>query len=63
VRQNQRMTEDDAAVWDRIRSLHRGTDKPRVRRMIERQTSSPPSGPAPRAKDLAEPLTDPSRQA
>lgn len=63
VRQNQRTTEDDAAVWDRIRSLHRGPDKPRVRRMIERQTSSPPAGPAPRVKDLAEPLTDPSRQA
>jgi MFS family permease len=63
VRQNQRVTEDDAAVWDRIRSLHRGPDKPRVRRMIERQTSSPPAGPAPRVKDLAEPLTDPSRQA
>jgi len=63
VRQNQRTTEDDAAVWDRIRSLHRGPDKPRVRRMIERQTSSPPAGPAPRVKDLAEPLTDLSRQA
>ena len=63
VRQNQRMTEDDAAVSDRIRSLHRGPDKPRVRRMIERQTSSPPAGTAPRVKDLAEPLTDPSRQS
>jgi hypothetical protein len=63
VRQNQRITEADAAVWDRIRNLHRGMDKPRVRRMIERQTSSPPAGPAPRVKDLAEPLTDPSRQA
>jgi MFS family permease len=63
VRQNQRMTEDDAAVWDRISSLHRGPEKPRVRRMIERQTSSPPAGTAPRGKDLAEPLTDPSQQA
>jgi MFS family permease len=63
VRQNQRITEDDAAVWDRIRNLHRGPDKPRVRRMIERQTSSPPTTPAPRVKDLSEPLTDPSRQA
>jgi hypothetical protein len=63
VRQNQRMTEEDSLVWDRIRNLHRGPDRPRVRRMIERQTSSPPAGPAPRVKDLAEPLTDPSRQA
>jgi hypothetical protein len=31
--------------------------------MIERQTSSPPAGTAPRGKDLAEPLTDPSQQA
>jgi quinol monooxygenase YgiN len=63
LRQSQRITEADAAVWDRIRNLHRGPEKPRVRRMIERQTSSPPAGPAPRVKDLAEPLTDPSRQA
>lgn len=63
VRQNQRVTEDDAVVWDRIHSLHRGPDKPRVRRMIERQTSSLPAGTAPRARELAEPLTDPARQA
>lgn len=63
VRQNQRMTEDDAAVWERIRSLHQGPDKPRVRRMIERQTSSPPTVATPRVREMAEPLTDPSRQA
>jgi MFS family permease len=63
VRQNQRITEDDAAIWDRIRSLHQGPDKPRVRRMIERQTSSPPPGTAPRVRELAEPLTDPSHQS
>jgi MFS family permease len=63
VRQNQRMTEDDAAVWERIRSLHQGPDKPRVRRMIERQTSSPPTVATPRVREMVEPLTDPSRQA
>jgi hypothetical protein len=57
------MTEDDAAVWERIRSLHQGPDKPRVRRMIERQTSSPPAVATPRAREMAEPLTDLSRQA
>jgi len=59
VRQNQRITEDDAAVWDRIRNLHQGPDRPHVRRMIERQTSSPP----PRARELTEPLADPSHQS
>ncbi|MEX2122933.1 MAG: MFS transporter [Woeseia sp.] len=63
VRQNQRTTLEDAVVWDRIRELHRGPDKPRVRRMIERQTSSLPAGTAPRARELADPLTDPARQA
>lgn len=63
VRQNQRITLEDAAVLDRIHRLHRGPGKPRVRRMIERQTSSLPAGAAPRARELAEPLTDPSRQA
>ena len=63
VRTNQRITEDDAVVWDRIRSLHQGPDKPRVRRMIERQTSSPPGGTSPRPRELPEALTDPSRQS
>ena len=63
VRQNQRITQDDAAVWDRIRILHQGTDKPKVRRMIERQTSTLPASAAQRTKEVAEPLTDPARQA
>ncbi|MGH8496930.1 MAG: MFS transporter [Gammaproteobacteria bacterium] len=63
VRQNLRITQDDAAVWDRIRALHGGPDKPRVRRMVERQTSAPPAGASPRARELAEPLTDPARQS
>jgi hypothetical protein len=63
VRQNHRITEDDAGVWDRIRNLHQGPDKPRVRRMIERQTSSLPTDTAARARELAEPLADPSHQS
>lgn len=39
VRQNRRFTHDDAAVTERIRALHRGPDRPRVRRWIERPTS------------------------
>jgi MFS family permease len=42
VRLNSRLTQDDAVVPERLRALHRGPDKPRVRRMIERQTSVPP---------------------
>jgi MFS family permease len=63
VRQNQRVTQEDAAVLDRIHRLHQGPGKPRVRRMIERQTSTLPGAPAPPARELAEPLTDPSQQA
>ena len=39
VRHNTRATFADAAISERIRSLHSGAQRPRVRRMIERQTS------------------------
>ncbi len=38
VRHNQRRTHADADVWDRLSALHRGPARPRVHRMIERQT-------------------------
>jgi len=60
IRHNNRLTQDDAAITDRIRGLHRGPEAPRVRRLIERQTSSLPSGRQPDAQELAEALTDPS---
>ncbi|HEX2138703.1 MAG TPA: MFS transporter [Woeseiaceae bacterium] len=63
IRQSQRATQDDAAVWDRINRLHRGPGKPHVRRLIERQTSSPPGAVTPRARALADPMSDPSRQS
>ena len=63
VRQSQRATHDDAIVWDRINSLHRGPGKPKVRRLIERQTSSPPGVVTARARAMADPMDDPSRQA
>jgi hypothetical protein len=43
IRLNNRMTRDDALVPERLRELHRGTELPRVRRRIERQTSSAPT--------------------
>lgn len=38
VRHNQRRTQADAEISDRLRALHRGPGKPLVHRMIERQT-------------------------
>jgi MFS family permease len=61
VRHNQRITQADAAVGERLRELHQGPDRPRVRRMIERQTSGPTPDPGSQTHDLAEPLTDPTR--
>jgi MFS family permease len=42
IRLNNRATQDDASVPTRLRELHRGTEAPRVRRRIERQTTSSP---------------------
>ena len=39
VRHNQRVTQADAAVGERLRALHAGPDGPRVHRLIVRQTS------------------------
>src|SRR5690606_13140336 len=38
VRHHQRRTKADAEVSDRLAAMHRGTEPPHVRRMIERQT-------------------------
>ena len=61
LRHNSRMTQDDASVPQRLRALHRGPEKPRVRRMLERQTGALPVGQTVAAHDLAEPLTDAHR--
>lgn len=42
IRHNQRITQADASVGERIRALHSGPDRPRVHRMIERSTEWPP---------------------
>jgi len=41
VRHNQRRTQADSEVWQRIRELHQGPEGPRVHRMIERQAIPP----------------------
>ena len=46
IRLNNRLTQDDALIRESLRSLHRGTEPVRVRRMIERQTSLPVRGTA-----------------
>jgi hypothetical protein len=63
VRHNQRITQADAAVGERLRELHQGPARPRVRRMIERQTGGPTPDPGSQTHDLAEPLTDPTRSS
>ena len=55
VRHNGRITYHDAVIPQRIRALHRGADTPRVRRMIERPTSSPAM------QATSEPAIDPTR--
>lgn len=41
VRHNQRRTQADAEIWERLKALHRGEKPPIVHRMIERQTVTP----------------------
>jgi MFS family permease len=60
VRHNQRLTHEDAAVSDRIRALHRGEDRPRVHRMIERPTRLPAGYPA-EPGELPDPMNNPGR--
>src|SRR5215207_2364945 len=55
VRHNQRMTQADAAIGERLRTLHKGPDRPRVQRMIERQTGGLTADLGPRVHDLADP--------
>lgn len=41
VRHNRRRLQIDAEIWDAISKLHKGSDGPRVHRMIERQAIPP----------------------
>lgn len=63
VRHNQRITQADAAVGERLRELHQGPGRPRVRRMIERQTGWPTAYLGLQVHDIIGPLTDPTRSS
>jgi MFS family permease len=63
VRHNSRLTQEDAVIPEKLRALHRGPERPVVRRMIERQTGSLPTIQPSAEQVLAEPLTDPTRSA
>lgn len=57
LRHNQRRSETDGAISDRLLALHQGPDAPVVRRMIERQTRWPPA----QARKIIQPASDPQR--
>ncbi|MGN5374911.1 MAG: MFS transporter [Sphingomonas hengshuiensis] len=61
IRHNQRRTEADRANSDALLALHQGTEPPRVHRMIERQTGSLPVTRLPGPREMADPMTDPTR--
>lgn len=44
IRHNNRLTQDDADIPERLRALHQGPEPPKVRRMIEQQPASLPDG-------------------
>jgi hypothetical protein len=49
MRHNTRATQADADIGDRIRALHTGPERPRVHRMIVRQTGWGHADTAPKA--------------
>lgn len=59
IRQNQRVTQADAMIGDRVRALHQGPNPPVVHRVIERQTGSLPFVQPQPVQDAATPTTDP----
>ena len=58
VRHNQRPTHADAAIIERLRSLHQGSEPPRVHRMIERPTGWLTPDAASSVRDIVGPLAD-----
>ena len=58
VRHNQRRTQADAAIGERLLALHQGPEEPRVHRMIERPTGWITPDAASAARDTAGPLAD-----
>ena len=61
VRHNQRRTKADLDNSDAILALHSGPERPRVHRMIERQTSTLPWSRHVDPGELPDALTDPTR--
>ncbi|MDP3176224.1 MAG: MFS transporter [Phenylobacterium sp.] len=62
VRHNQRPTEADRVITDRVLALHRGGERPVVHRMIERQTRVA-HHEAINPQGVPDPLTDPTHAA
>ncbi|EIM26752.1 MFS transporter [Microvirga lotononidis] len=58
VRHNQRRTQADAAIGERLLALHQGPEEPRVHRMIERPTGWLTPDAASSVRDTAGPLAD-----
>lgn len=63
IRHNQRRTQADHANSEALTALHRGDGPPRVHRMIERQTGSLPVTRLPSSREMADPMTDPTRSS
>jgi MFS family permease len=63
LRHNTRITRDDAYIPERLRALHRGQEPPKVRRMIERQTSQLPDASTAGVRGREDVLEDPLRGA
>lgn len=63
IRHNNRVTQADAEINQRLRALHIGPDLPKVHRMVERQTGSLPGPRTAGPGELGDPLTDPHRNA
>ncbi len=63
IRHNQRRTLADHANSEALLALHRGDGPPRVHRMIERQTGSLPVTRLPSSREMADPMTDPTRSS
>ena len=63
VRHNQRRTVADVDNSKAIMELHTGPKPPVVHRMLERQTGSLPISRAPDAREIGDPMTDPTRSS
>lgn len=61
LRHKGRITHDDAEVPERLRALHRGSEPPKVRRLIERTTHRLPWSSLDPHSAEAPPLPDPAR--